>query len=376
MKNIIDLQSNIFITQGTAEKRRLWAENHDLKYLDLQQLIDFFSINDHYHDLANDKVFDFLKNQLHLGFRLCLGMDSFQKTLINKLIKVSDCFLLKSFVYNIEDNEMILSGQKRPTWEIIQKSPEKNLDRFNGITAIGDIHGNAESLKKALHWANSRNNFIVFLGDIVDYGDQNYECINMVYREIVNGDGLLCMGNHEHKIFRWLKETQIKDNTKSTINLSKGNLKTVDEYNSLDLENKMLFRNKFLFLINQSVYRWRYRNVQFTHGACHPDSWSTFDTNSDIKYMCLYGQVDKKAVSEDNYPVRIYDWVSQIPKNHYAVVGHDVRNKNFPLVHNGFNGGFAVFTDTGSSKGGHLSGVDIHFDDSLFLKISNCTVYD
>ena len=77
--------------------------------------------------------------------------------------------------------------------------------------------------------------------------------------------------------------------------------------------------------------------------------------------MALVGEVDGN-VYEDGYPVRLYNWVDDIPMGKTVIVGHDMRPmfaKNLltePLVVNNTNGGRAVFMDTGCGKGGKLSG--------------------
>jgi hypothetical protein len=57
-----------------------------------------------------------------------------------------------------------------------------------------------------------------------------------------------------------------------------------------------------------------------------------------------------------------------------AIVGHDIRSTFDPLTQVGLLGGTAIFMDTGCSKGGHLSTVDIRFTDTT-AKVGNFNLH-
>ena len=85
--------------------------------------------------------------------------------------------------------------------EIISFLSEKpNIARFCGKTIYsGDIHGDIDSMLAAFKIADQHNANIVFLGDIVDRGSHNVECINLLLaRMYLEPDRIFCTrGNHE-----------------------------------------------------------------------------------------------------------------------------------------------------------------------------------
>lgn len=75
-------------------------------------------------------------------------------------------------------------------------------------------------------------------------------------------------------------------------------------------------------------------------------------------------------VYDDGYPVRLYNWIDEVPMGKTVIVGHDkmpIYNINItaPMIVTNKNGGRTVFMDTGCGKGGYLSGAvivnDINF---------------
>ena len=81
-------------------------------------------------------------------------------------------------------------------------SAQPNLVRLQGRTIfVGDIHGDIDSMLAAFNLADEKDAKIVFLGDIVDRGSHNVECINfLLARTFLEPDRIFCTrGNHEFK---------------------------------------------------------------------------------------------------------------------------------------------------------------------------------
>ena len=59
--------------------------------------------------------------------------------------------------------------------------------------------------------------------------------------------------------------------------------------------------------------------------------------------------------------MRTWDWVNSVPNNHTVVVGHDWLDHDncCVTVKKGTAGGTVICVDTGSGKGGRLSGIAI-----------------
>ena len=114
----------------------------------------------------------------------------------------------------------------------------------------------------------------------------------------------------------------------------------------------------------------------FTHGAAHQDLFNMTAKRlpSTLEAMCLFGETDNSVKRTDNYPNRVYNWVDRLTEGQTAIVGHDIRSNFEPFVQVGALGGTAIFMDTGCSKGGHLSTVDLRFTDTK-TKVGNFNLH-
>jgi len=260
-------------------------------------------------------------------------------------------------------------------FQIVEKLPKGDIKEaimergYRGLMVAGDIHGMVEPLKNAIEWAIARNLFCVFLGDIVDYGPNPIECVNLVYDQVVRGRGIIIMGNHERKIERWLDQTRHGD---VRLRLSEGNKVTTRIIESMPFDQRRKFEVRWHALMGLARHHWLVGNTLFTHGAAEPEM---FDIDSArligrFETMALFGEVDNNAPQRaDGYPNRVYEWVNRIPNGKRVMVGHDIRSTIKPLVVKGSLGGEAYFMDTGSGKGGRLTSADVIFQgDDLAVK--------
>ena len=230
---------------------------------------------------------------------------------------------------------------------------------FSGVMAVADVHGMVEALKSAIEWAQTRNLFMVFLGDIVDYGAHPLECVELVYGVVTRGRGIMCMGNHEKKISRWLVQDAAND---VRLRVSDGNRVTVEAIQRLRFDERRKFESKFTSLVHLSFHHAIIGNTLFVHGAAEPEMFDIRATrlSSKLEGVALYGEVDSdKKFLDNGRPNRVYHWVDRIPQGCQVLVGHDIRSTLLPLQVGGLNGGRAVFMDTGSGKGGRLTTADL-----------------
>lgn len=232
-------------------------------------------------------------------------------------------------------------------------------ERFNGITAVGDIHGCVTPLRQALEWASSRNHLTVILGDLIDYGPNPLECVEVVYRAVTRGHAIMVIGNHERKIERWIVQSRKGD---VRVKISDGNKVTTDAISALSAQDREVFELRFKALLNLAHNHWVAGNVMFTHGAATKEMWDI--TSSRLtdhnEHMALFGQT---ITPHTNPPTRVYGWVDDIPQGKTVIVGHDIRSKVRPHTEQGKSGGTAIFADCGSGKGGHSFAVDLVIDD-------------
>jgi protein phosphatase len=233
-------------------------------------------------------------------------------------------------------------------------------EKFDGLTIVGDVHGMHQSLLAAIDWAKSRRHFLLFMGDIIDYGPGTLECADEVYRTVMRGNGELIVGNHERKIAKWIDQPE---KTRYNLKLSDGNKVTTQSLMKLSPYQREQWMARFRGLVYRSPLLLKLDKYVFTHAAVHPSWWTPEVDRKEMELFSLFGEFEKSAMtfSNSNKPKRTYDWVNSIPSEAVAFVGHDARSYLCPVTKINELGGTAVFLDTGSGKGGFLSSVDLRF---------------
>lgn len=234
---------------------------------------------------------------------------------------------------------------------------------YSGLTVIPDIHGSMSSLESAIHWSIGRNHLMIFLGDIIDYGNDSIECVNLIYRLIMAGRAIIVMGNHEKKILKVVNN--MIDDKQSFIKISDANRKTINEIYKLPGIKKKQWINRFKVLCDYSRYHWVCDNILFAHGGAEPEMFNI--TTSRLEYpmseIAMYG-------TRFDHSEPKFEWINRIPKNNIVIVGHTIRARDFPVIEIGKLGGEVHFLDTGCQKGGHLTTVDIRYVEGVF-RITN-----
>jgi hypothetical protein len=77
-----------------------------------------------------------------------------------------------------------------------------NMVRLSGeVLYVGDVHGDIGSMMKAFHISDERQSHIIFLGDVVDRGNHQIECVNLLLarRHLAPERIHYIRGNHEFK---------------------------------------------------------------------------------------------------------------------------------------------------------------------------------
>jgi hypothetical protein len=234
---------------------------------------------------------------------------------------------------------------------------------FDGILVLGDIHSNIEAFLKAVDFCKKENYFLLSLGDLVDYGHNPFEVIDALHELWLEERAGFVIGNHDDKFYRYYKGNKVR--------LSHGQEKTLELVGNDRLDD---FFKKYMSIIEDPIFSSLYHrigNFVFSHGAFH-SSMVLLDegVENEMKAYALYGETNGEYES-DGFPVRLYNWIHDIPENVVSIVGHD-RKPVFgetifsPLHVTGNNGGKVIFMDTGCSKGGYLSGLAISINDRKF----------
>ncbi len=74
------------------------------------------------------------------------------------------------------------------------------------IFVIGDVHGKFELLLDILKKWNEERQQLIFLGDLIDRGENSKACLELVW-SLVREKGAICLtGNHERMFLAWLRD--------------------------------------------------------------------------------------------------------------------------------------------------------------------------
>ena len=239
--------------------------------------------------------------------------------------------------------------------------------KFCGITIFGDVHGSRQSLRAAIEWARSRQHFMFFLGDVIDYGPDTLQVMNSVYASVMMGEAAMMIGNHERKIARWIVQHESGDDS-HPLRLSIGNRVTTEALLALPRSQRLQWYGRFRSLLARASLITRMGSLTMVHGAIHPNVWSHPDSDRQaIEDYALYGEQNHDLAER----ILTHRWVNAVPKGQTVFVGHDVRSTLVPLAVTGTNGGRVVFLDTGSGKGGSLSSADLRFGENGNLILEN-----
>ena len=249
---------------------------------------------------------------------------------------------------------------------------EEKFKDFDGLLVVGDVHGNITEFVNASNYANQNNLFLIQLGDLVDYGHENFECIELMSKRILNRTGLMIIGNHDEKLSRYLKQ---KSEGNIRVTLGTGLKTTVNEFDSLSHKDQSSFVRLFSMLMDSSHFHYVVNNLIFAHASVHPQMWYTKDLlKRKYRQLAIYGQVD--GFKENGFPNRKYDWVNNLDRTKdnlpkFAFFGHDILSNEGPTKIASIQSkgseieSMAISLDTGSSKGGKLSGCVVKRDNDL-----------
>jgi Calcineurin-like phosphoesterase len=228
---------------------------------------------------------------------------------------------------------------------------------FDGILVFGDVHGDFEAINRAYDYSVKENFFFVSLGDLVDRSRQPYETIELMHKVIQDGRGAFTMGNHDDKFHRHISG--------STVQFSRDANQTLEDVGD---SRKDKFFKMYMEVMNDRFFSnvfHTFDDFVFVHAAAHKSMFTGFpNVTKTERARYLVGETNGER-HEDGYPVRLYNWVNDIPSGKTVIVGHDRTPVNpssvitEPHVKTNNNGGKAVFIDTGGGKGGHVTGVVI-----------------
>ena len=231
---------------------------------------------------------------------------------------------------------------------------------FDGIRVVGDVHGDAAAFGVTLADARARRLFVVQLGDLVDRGPDSAGALRLAIDMVARGDGRFVLGNHDDKLRRALhpgSEVVVKQDLERT-------LAQVDAARMRDEVQAAL----------ESAPLWLRVGAWFmVHAGFDPAMLDHADLAENpvprlvrsLGNRALRGQIPRQAKGQppardaEGHPVRIYDWIDDVPSDLTVLVGHDQLSAESIVARHGRQGGTVLFCDTGCGKGGKLSWYDI-----------------
>ena len=281
--------------------------------------------------------------KLSLGQRVAVAVDDAQKHLLGTLATNQGARLI-----DLHTDMPLVPALPMEPLEYLRAS-------WKGITVVGDVHGDLQALVAVMAWAEARQHFLWFLGDVIDYGADTLETTNRIYHAVMQGVAALILGNHERKIAKWLDQ---RDNGRH-LRVNDGNLVTIRALESLKPVARKQWVGRFRSLLSHAVLMQQIEQITLVHGAVHPTLWTDTPNYPLIEQFALYGESDHSSGKFH----RVHRWIDAVPKGQMVFIGHDVMAV-LPTVVTGGNGGQVVFLDTGCGTGGYLSSADLRFTDS------------
>jgi len=240
---------------------------------------------------------------------------------------------------------------------------------FSGLRVVGDVHGEAAALAAAIQGAGDAGLFLLQLGDLTDYGSDSPAVLRLIFDLLDDEAGAFVLGNHDHKLRRALTGARVRSPPEATH-------RTLEQLHAAP--DGSALANRAVTEIGQAPAWLRLGPLLFVHAAFHPGMLlerpapeAGARKPDGITSRAMFGQVTG-GTTQDGFPERVLHWVDSIPLGLTVYVGHDQRSRDGrPWETRGRAGGRAIFMDTGSGKGGHLSWVDLPLPDQRVMTPGN-----
>ena len=229
---------------------------------------------------------------------------------------------------------------------IARRSAADLIPNGAAIRVVGDVHGEA----RAFAYAAATDRFVVQLGDLTDRGPDSAGALRIMLDLLDRRRGLFVLGNHDHKLARALLGHNVRIDAALAAHARRARPRSARPQPRRDRERAGLAPPRRPLLRPWRLPHRHARDTRRPAASPRPDG---------VLSRALYGQTTGRRQA-DGYPERVLDWVDRIPRGLTVYCGHDVRSTDGrPWRKQGALGGTAVFVDTGASKGGHLSWIDI-----------------
>lgn len=236
--------------------------------------------------------------------------------------------------------------------------------RFAGVRVVGDVHGDAGAFSAAIAGAREQNLFVIQIGDLVDRGADSPACLRLAFDLLAAGDGLFILGNHEEKLRRALAP-------QNNVELGDDLARTLAAIAAAP--QAQLFREEVLAALDAAPLWLRLGRHFIVHGGfdpamldyAGPQAMPSRRFAKEVANRALRGEPQRQLKGQpapldaEGYPIRLYNWVDQVPDGLTVIIGHDSFSTTEIVERRGALGGRVLFCDTGCGKGGKLSWIDV-----------------
>lgn len=212
------------------------------------------------------------------------------------------------------------------------------------VFVVGDVHGRADLLP-ALLAKKPNNSQLVFVGDLIDRGDQSAEVLAMV-KDLCDNGAICLMGNHERMMLDFIE----RPTERGPRFMRYGGLQTLQSYSVRGIaerasESELLAARDALIKkmpdgmeqwLRNLPLQWSTGNLHIVHAAAKPE----LPMNQQIEKNLLWGS--------RNFTKRPRD------DGQWVVHGHTIVEN--PVVEDG-----RISIDTGAFATGKLTALDLRF---------------
>lgn len=323
--NNINLKNNgvyFFLGEHSSEKIEFLENIIEKNYIKNNCIFDIhdirrFIFGDHYtYDLKEKEIYqisygfeDFsvietLLNIIRMrskqGLFTMIDVDLLTEKQSKKLIYFFEQENIKFDFFNFTKNNSLKNKEVNIKTEVFINKFE--LEHIN-IDVVGDIHGLYDDFVKFIESLgytvdnyvikHEQNRKILFLGDVVDRGQQSLQMLKLLYNSVVHHGHYAIIGNHENKLLQFKKHYKKFGNIQSFYNAAS---ETILELLKLDEEEMFLY----LDFVEDLPHYYTYKDLAFTHG-----NLDYFEPTSVIKSKMMYG-AGKSAETDEKYQI-LYD---------------------------------------------------------------------
>ena len=240
--------------------------------------------------------------------------------------------------------------------EIISNNP-RDLDKYDKVHVIGDIHGCYSALKEYFDENSiNENEAYIFLGDYFDRGIENFKTFKFL-NELLNNENMIFLtGNHEDKLYKYACDDEFK--------MDYDIKNTIKEFENNNIKKRDI--RSFIKRLSQIAYIKFGKNIYLiTHGGV------PYIPELPLDFYCsnsfIYG-IDKYDINID----KLYnDFMINEDNKIYQIHGH----RNFyNIKYNEYK--YSINLDGDIEHGGYLRILTINKNEIIDYKEIKNKIYN